>query len=215
MKLNTQLYDKLRGGLSLTSPASGAIAQASGELSSVQGQLSALPGGIGDSYAAKLASAQSRVSDINQHIEGQKSNLLTQMNQSVLVNRVDAALGQVPSPCMNMLAGTGLLSGDFNDRFAGLTEQAGAMAQALADYAAGVIDLTQLQGLLDEATALVDGLSDSLNQALANELAHLQELKQKIQAMSLTQALESLWNDPCVQGVLDQTLPDDIKGLLP
>lgn len=215
MKLNTQLYQKLRGGLAVTSPATAAISGASNDIGNAKQQLSQLPGGLGDVYIAKLDTAQMQINKANGHIEGQKSTVLTQLGQADMVNRLDTFTDQVPAGCMNTLGATGMLTGAFNDLFQGMADNASAMSKALADYLSGAIDLSRLQSLLDGLGSELDGFGDKLSSGLSKELALLAELKEKVQAMSQSQALENLWNNPCAKAVLDQTLPDDVKGLLP
>lgn len=215
MKLNAQLYQKLRGGLAVTSPATAVISGASGNIGNAKAQLNQLPGGLGDTYVAQLDTAQSKIIAVNGHIEGQKTTVLTQLGQSDLVNRLDSVADKVPAGCMNTLAGTGLLTGEFNDQFQGMADQALAMSQAVADYLSGAIDLSQLQGLLAGLGSELDAMGDAIESALSKELALLAELKEKVIAMSQSQALTSLWNNPCTRAILDQTLPDDVKGLLP
>lgn len=215
MKLNTQLYQKLRGGLAVTSPATAVISDASGNIGTAKAQLNQLPGGAGDSYIAQLDAAQSQLNAANGHIEGQKAAVLTQLGQADLVNRLDETSDQVPAGCMNTLGGTGMLTGEFNDQFQGIADKAAAMSQAVADYLSGAIDLSQLQGLLDGFGSDLDGFGSSLSSGLSSELALLAELKEKVLAMSQSQAIENLWSNPCSKAVLEQTLPDDVKGLLP
>ncbi len=219
--MNINIYNQIRStGLNMTSPAVGVGNAALAEVNAADAALQPLEDlGVVDTDI--LQQARSSLGQANSSLTGGVSQIATTANDSLRlsgmaqqVNRVDALVGQVPSSCFNTEAMFASVNGACDELFNAVGDVAKQISDKVAAYLAGSVDLSELESFLSGVGSALQGSLDGLADKFASETALLQELKDKIEASSLAQSIEALWNNPCTQAVLDTTLPPDIKAHL-
>lgn len=218
--MNIDIYNKIKsGGLAMTSPSVGVGNQAISQLNQVSDALGPLESlgvdlAVLNSAKASLSLANASLTGGVSHIASTASDSLRLGSLAAQANRLDALVGSVPSSCFNTEALFATVNGAVDEAFNAINGVASDLSSKIADFISGNLSLAELESALSSIGDELQAGLDSIKGMIDKELALLTELGEKIQASSLAQSIEALWNNPCTQAVLDQTLPSDIKALL-
>ncbi|MEF1204315.1 DUF7217 family protein [Photobacterium damselae] len=220
--MNLDIYNIIKDkGLRLNSPTLGIISETSSELNKALAAVNRLPviepplttgvpQSLVDNMTAALTGALSCASQSALNIQDTLNNVFTNITQSSLANNLDG-LGE---SCANLTNLTGSITGEIDSFLQNIKQVATQQIQWIEDYLAGLISELDLQQHLDSLMAEFEPLKSAIVSIFDKEKALFLELKNKIESSSLAKSLELLWQNPCAQMLLDQTLPDDLKGVL-
>ncbi|MBF4249585.1 DUF7217 family protein [Vibrio anguillarum] len=219
--MNIDIYNKIKsGGLVMTSPAVDVGNQALSQVNQADQALEPLES-LGIIDLGVLQTARSALSLSNSSLTGSVTHIASTANDSLRlssmaqqVNKLDALSNQVPSSCFNSEAMFASVNGACDELFNQIGGVASEISKKVSDYLSGLIDASELESYLAGVGGLLQGGIDGLASKLSSETGLLKEMAEKIQASSLAQSIEALWKNECTQGVLDTTLPPDIKALL-
>lgn len=218
--MNDELYNEiLQNGLGLNSPsldlASGTLSTLDDASAAVDTLPIAVPPADGvtqalvDDTHAAIDGASSVVTDSRSQMQSSLDSVITTINSAGSVNRIEDIDG-----CDYLTNATGSLMGDADEFLTGITNNAQAQIDAIAQYLAGDITTAEITQMLTDLNAAYKPFEDSVKGILANELALANDMVKKIQSSSLSKTIELLWSDPCAKAVLDQTLSPEIKDIL-
>ena len=220
--MNTDIYNIIKDkGLGLHSPTLNIINDTGAELAKALVAVNRLPiiippltTGVPQSFidniTASIASATACTNQSAINIQDNLNNVFTSITQSIMVNNLEG----IDHTCANLTNLTGSITGEIDNFLTGIKDVATQQIKRIEDYLNGAINEADLQSYLDDLIAQLEPLKKFILGIFEKEKALFLELKNKIEASSLTQSLEALWNNPCAQMLLNQTLPDDLKGLL-
>lgn len=219
--MNVDIYNKIRtAGLDMSSPAIGVGNQAISAVNQADQALQPLEAlGVIDSNL--LQGVRSSLNLANGSLIGSVSHITSTANDALRlssmaqqVNKLDALSSAVPSSCFNTEALFASVNGACDEMFDGIGGMANDISKKVSDYLLGVISSSELEAFLSGISSEIQAGIDFLSDRLESETALFSELKDKVLASSLAQSIESLWNNPCTQSILETTLPPDIKALL-
>jgi hypothetical protein len=220
--MNTDIYNIIKEkGLGLHSPTLNIITDTTTELTKALAAVNRLPvitpplttgvpQSLINSMTASLGSATACAGQSAINIQDNLKNVFTSITQSSMVNNLEG----LDQTCANLTNLTGSITGEIDGFLMGIKDVATQQIKWIEDYLKGLISTIDLQSYLDDLIAQLEPLKKFILDIFEKEKALLLDLLNKIESSSLAKSLEVLWNNPCAQMLLDQTLPDDLKGLL-
>lgn len=222
--MNTAIFDLIKGqgGLGLTSPALAQTADAKASLAKALSQVKALPVATPpldagfpaswlDNVTRELEQSLLQLNGTEQTLTQKLADVLPNISHASIVNRIEGA----PNGCADLALLTGSLTGELEGPLLGL-QRAGAffLTQINAYLAGSMNDSALMQAFNGQLAALVP-LSEFISTLFNKEQALQDTLINTIAASSLAQTLTLLWDNPCAKALLNETLPPELKALLP
>ncbi|MDD9174501.1 hypothetical protein PVK63_06400 [Aliivibrio sp. S2TY2] len=220
--MDLDIYNTIKDkGLRLSSPSLGVITETTNELNRAMAAVNRLPVlippalvGVPESLVTKmtdsLTDALATTTQSTLSIQESLNNVFSSITQSSLVNNLESVDG-----CANLTELTGSVTGEIDDFLHEMKSIAAAQIQHIEDYLANVIDEGELGAFLDALIAKFEPLKNSITSIFDKEKALFSDMKNKLASASQANMISELWNNPCSKMLLEQTLPDDLKELLP
>lgn len=223
MALNLNIYQHImNNGLTISNPAVDAGRETSSQLMALETALSNPALDLLGIDLAVLTSARDSIASTNTNITGSVNAMATTADSAIQmssmaqqVNRLDAMSDAVPSSCSNTTELFGSIQGENDAAFAVVDESASALSQAIIDFMGGVIELDEFETLLTTLSDYMSAADGDISSLLSKETAKASEIKNKITSSAIAQNIAMLWDNPCSKAVMNDVLPDEIKGLLP
>lgn len=219
--MDTRLYETiLNDGLNLSSPSAALSEQLSDGLGSTESLLSSLSNTpvdptVVNNAATELQSASSTLVSAMSHINKMAGDSPRLIGLAESVNRIDAAVNQLPSSCFNSTALFGSVNGDADDCMNKIGVTASSINQCIAQYQAGEKTQEQLESCLSAQSTDLKKHVDCVEKTIQREIALLKELKAKLNARAMAQLIWGQWDSPCVKDTLKTVLPSSIQQILP
>lgn len=215
--MSSELYSEIyKNGLNLNSPSVDKAADTIATIKDTQSKLQSLPaedGGLDaallEETEAALEGALAVVTDSHDQMQTNLDATFATINAASGVNRLEDVEG-----CEYLTNATGSLMGDADGWFDTIAALAAEQAKAMTEFLAGEIALDEITERLRAANASYKAATDSLSGYMGKESALLGDMASKLKASSLAKSLSGLWENPCAKGVLEQLVPDNLKGLL-
>lgn len=215
--MSSELYSEIyKNGLNLNSPSVdkavetvAAVKDTQSKLQSIPTETSGLDAALLEETEAALDSALAVVTDSHDQMQTNLDATFATINAASGVNRLEEVDG-----CEYLTNATGSLMGDADGWFDAIMALALEQAKAITGFLAGEIALDEITERLSAANAGYKAVTDSLSGYMAKESALLGDMASKLKASSLAKSLSGLWENPCAKGVLEQLVPDNLKGLL-
>jgi hypothetical protein len=220
--MDLDIYNTIKDkGLRLSSPTFGVITETTNELNRAMAAVNRLPVlippalvGVPESLVTKMTSsltdALATTTQSTLSIQESLNNVFSSITQSSLVNNLESVDG-----CANLTELTGSVTGEIDDFLHEMKSIAAAQIQHIEDYLANVIDESELGDFLDALIAKFEPLKNSITSIFDKEKALFSDMKNKLASASQANMISELWNNQCSKMLLEQTLPDDLKELLP
>ncbi len=223
MALNLDIYQLIMSnGLTVSNPAIDAGRETNAQLAALETELNDPALDLLNIDMSVLTSARDSITSTNTNVIGSVNTMATTADNAIQmssmaqqVNRLDAMVDGIPASCANTTELFGSIQGESDAAFAVVNESAGALSQAIKDFTAGLIDAIEFEALLTTLTGYMSAADLELSGLLSKEAAKAAEVKNKIMSSAIAQNIAMLWDNPCSQAVMNDVLPDDIKGLLP
>lgn len=223
MVLNLNIYQHImNNGLTISNPAVNAGRKTSKQLMALEKALNNPALDLLGINLAVLTSARDRIASTNTNITGSVNAMATTADNAIQmssmaqqVNRLDAMSDAVPSSCSNTTELFGSIQGENDTAFATVDKAANALSQAITDFMSGAIELDEFETLLTTQSNYMSAADSKISSLLNKEAAKASEIKNKIKSSAIAQNIAMLWNNPCSKAVMNDVLPDEIKGLLP
>ncbi len=219
--MNDNLYNEIvNNGLGLNSPSIDGVSDGLSTLNNASTAVDSLPiaeppatvgvpQALVDDTNAAIDGALASMTSAQTHMQTNVNNVFSNIVSASTVNRIESVSG-----CDYLTNLTGSIMGDADPFITSISGNAQTQIDAINDYLASIIDVDALTTALESANGLYKDFEDSLNGLIANESALMGDLQNKITSSSLAKSVALLWNDPCAQAILDNTLSDDVKGIL-
>jgi len=219
--MSDALYDEIvKNGLGLNSPTIDIMDGGIGTLNDASHAVDSLPiaeppatvgvpQSLVDDTNAAINGASASMTGTRTHMQNKVDNVFSDIVSASTANRIEDALG-----CDYVANLTGSIMGDADAFIDGISSNAQSQIDAISDYLSGKTDIDGLTAALEAANGAYKGFEDSLNALIDREAALMKTLQNKITSSSLTKSVALLWNDPCAQAILDNTLSDDVKDIL-
>lgn len=219
--MNDELYDEiLNNGLGLNSPSLDLASKTITILNQANESVDSLP--VSEIPGDKLVpeelieethnainGAVDGVTSSQIHMQSQLDSIFAIINDSASVNRIEDVDG-----CAYLTEATGSVLGEVDTFLQEIVKVALKQMGAITAYLAAQIDVDQLTTLLQGLNSSYDEFENAMAKLISDEVALINELRNKLESSSLAQSLELLWSDPCAQAVLDQTLSPELKDIL-
>lgn len=222
--MNTAIFDLIKGqgGLGLTSPALAQTADAKASLAKALSQVKALPVATPpldagfpaswlDNVTRELEQNFSQLNDTEQTLTQKLADVLPSISHTSIANRIEGA----PNGCADLALLTGSLTGELEGPLLGLQNAGAFFLTQINAYLAGSLNDSALMQALNGQLAALAPLSEFITTLFSKEQALQDTLINTIAASSLAQTLTLLWDNPCAKALLNETLPPELKALLP
>ncbi|MGE6433138.1 hypothetical protein [Shewanella baltica] len=222
--MNTAIFDAIKdqGGLGLTSPALEQTIDAKAKLSQALSQVKSLPVATPpltagfppawtDSTVRAIEASMVQLDATSLTLTQKLTDLLPNISHASITGRING----VPSSCTNLFLATGSLTGELTEPLLGLLAAGADYLTQIDAYLSGLLDESALMAMLDPLSEQLSAFGKYMATLFDKENALLAELINTITASSLTQTLTLLWDNPCAKALLNETLPPNIKALLP
>lgn len=131
-----------------------------------------------------------------------------------LVSSLDDMAGLPVSDCVNTSSLFAPITGGASILYNAASELSNNITQQIVDFLAGASDAAALNTYLGTLSEIIDAMTAPFDAMIDEGKALLNALEQKIMNSAIAGSISSVWNNPCTQGILGATLPDEIKDML-
>ena len=131
-----------------------------------------------------------------------------------LISTLDDMAGLPVSSCVNADALFAPLTGGASALYDAASQLSQNIIQKIDDFLSGVSDLAELEAFLNTLSGLIDASIATFDSMVSEGKAMISAFEKKIMNSSVASAIDSVWDNPCTQAILQETLPDDIKDIL-
>ncbi|MCL9783663.1 hypothetical protein M9194_19750 [Vibrio sp. S4M6] len=208
------------GGLNLSSPSITLGSDAIRDITSLQTSLDdPLLEPLVDSSV--LSATKSTINTANISANSSLDHMTTTVNDSLIltsrsnaINKLDARVDGLPKGCDNTSNLFGSIQGEADEAFTQAQSKANELNKGIADFLEDKISSTELESMMTSASSSIGTAVASISSLTNGEQSLGMTLLDKLAAYSQSQTIETLWKDPCTQGVLQTVLPKNIKDLL-
>ena len=218
--MSDALYDEIvTNGLGLSSPSIAVADNSISDLNSVNSALDALPIATPpapgftqewvDSAKAPVNSSVVELSSAQTTMQTNCDNVFTSIQMSSSVNRIEGVQG-----CGDLTNVTGSIMGELDPMFNAISQTAQSQLDLINSFLAGALDINDFMSQFDALGASYQSSLDAIQNQFDKESALLSDMVNKVTSSSLAKSVSLLWNDPCAQAVLDNTLSPDVKDIL-
>lgn len=218
--MSDALYDEIvTNGLGLSSPSISVADESITQLNSVNTALDSLPIAVPpapgftqewvDSAKAPVNSSVVELSSAQTTMQTNCDNVFTSIQMSSSVNRIEGVQG-----CGDLTNVTGSIMGELDPMFNAISQTAQSQLDLINSFLAGALDINDFMNQFDVLGASYQSSLDAIQNQFDKESSLLSDMMNKVTSSSLAKSVSLLWNDPCAQAVLDNTLSPDVKDIL-
>ncbi|MBO9493851.1 hypothetical protein J7438_07095 [Thalassotalea sp. G20_0] len=214
MQFNIDVFKAVKAGASAVSPVPGIASTLAGDSGDVVTKLKALPIEGLSEHITTIEQCQGTFTNFSNHAQDQVDNAIQRSSIAQTAKQVESYVDQIPPSCLNTEAMMGSITGAVDSVMSAIGGVIGQMSSAITDFISGSMSESELVAMIGTLASELQASASVLADKIKAELEFIEEAFAALKNMSMVISIESMWNDPCGQAVMDKVLPDNIKEFL-